>query len=151
MALVFQACRGLTMNVQYRSATANDAAALAPMNAQLIRDEGHRNSMTIPQLQERMSGWLKGEYQAAVFELDSKPIGYALYRIEPEYVYLRQLFVLPGHRRHGVARAALEWLHQNSWTTRSRVRIDVLVGNRAAIEFWRSVGFADYCLTMELG
>ncbi|MEK6246170.1 MAG: GNAT family N-acetyltransferase [Pseudomonadota bacterium] len=137
------------MNVEYRSATVRDAVALAPMNAQLILDEGHRSSLTISQLQERMSGWLKGEYQATLFELESRPIGYALYRIESEYVYLRQIFVLPGRRRRGVARAALEWLRGNAWARRSNVRIDVLVGNRAGIEFWRSVGFTDYCITME--
>jgi hypothetical protein len=31
-----------------------------------------------------------------------------------------------------------------------RVRRDVLVGNAGGIAFWRSLGFADYCLTMEL-
>lgn len=137
------------MDVRYRAATVNDAALLAPMNAQLILDEGHRNTMTEQQLAERMSGWLNGEYQAFVFELDAKAIGYALYRIEPEYVYLRQLFVQPEMRRRGVARRALEWLRRNAWGVRPRVRIDVLVGNRSGIEFWRSVGFADYCLTLE--
>jgi len=119
------------------------------MNAQLIRDEGHRNSMTIPQLAARMSEWLEDEYQAYLFELDSEVIGYALYRIEPEFVYLRQIFVRPNHRRLGVARSALEWLRENAWSTSPRVRIDVLVGNGAGIEFWRAVGFADYCLSME--
>lgn len=137
------------MTVQFRRATVGDAAALAPMNALLIRDEGHRNPMTVAQLQERMANWLKGEYQAVVFEAEAQPIGYALYRFEPEHVYLRQLFVLPEHRRRGIARAALGWLRQNVWSDRPRVRIDVLVGNRPGIEFWRSVGFSEYCLTME--
>jgi hypothetical protein len=43
----------------------------------------------------------------------------------------------------------LEWLSQNAWRDRRRIRIDVLVGNQAGIGFWRSVGFRDYCLTME--
>ena len=102
------------MNFRYRSATVEDAAVLAPMNAQLIRDEGHRNPMTMLQLQERLSDWLKGEYQAFLFELDARVIGYALYRIEPEFVYLRQIFVLPELRRRGIARAALEWLGRNA-------------------------------------
>jgi len=72
-----------------------------------------------------------------------------LYRVEPEHIYLRQLFVQPEMRRRGIARRALEWLRQNAWGVRARVRIDVLVGNHSAIEFWRSVGFTDYCLTME--
>ncbi len=141
--------RARDMNLSYRLATMNDAALLARMNAQLIRDEGHSNAMSERQLAERMSGWLAGEYQAQVFEIDGKPIGYALYRFEPEYVYLRQLFVQPGHRRRGVARRALEWLRTNAWTTRPRVRIDVLIGNRPGIAFWHAVGFSDYCVTME--
>lgn len=119
------------------------------MNALLIRDEGHRNPMTVAQLQERMANWLKGEYQAVVFEAEAQPIGYAPYRFEPEHVYLRQLFVLLEHRRRGIARAALGWLRRNAWSEHLRVRIDVLVANRSGIEFWRSVGFSEYCLTME--
>lgn len=105
--------------------------------------------MTVPQLAERMSEWLKGEYHAVLFELESRPVGYALYRFEPEYVYLRQLFVAPEMRRRGIASSALDWLRQNAWGDRPRVRIDVLIGNRSGIEFWRSVGFSDYCVTME--
>jgi GNAT superfamily N-acetyltransferase len=119
------------------------------MNAQLIRDEGHRNTMTVEQLAKRMSSWLAGEYQAYMFEVEEKPIGYALYRIEPEYVYLRQLLVQPEMRRRGIARRALEWLRQNAWGMRPRVRIDVLVGNQSGIDFWHAVGFADYCLVLE--
>jgi len=137
------------MNIRYRSATVEDASVIAPMNAQLIRDQGHRNTMTVTQLADRMAEWLKGEYQAYLFEFESETIGYALYRLEPEYVYLRQLFVQPEMRRQGIARRALEWLGRNAWHVRARVRIDVLVGNQTGIEFWRSVGFMDYCFTME--
>src|SRR5947199_10874582 len=102
------------MDVRYRAATVADAGVLAPMNAQLIRDEGHRNAMSVPELAERMSDWLKTEYQAFLFESETKPVGYALYRLEPDYVYLRQLFVLPEMRRRGIARRALEWLRKNA-------------------------------------
>jgi len=137
------------MNVRYRPANIVDASVIASMNAQLIGDEGHRNPMTVPQLAERMTDWLKAGYQACLFEVGSRTIGYALYRVEPDYIYLRQLFVQPEMRRRGIARRALEWLRQNEWGVRPRVRIDVLVGNHSGIEFWRSVGFTDYCLTME--
>lgn len=137
------------MDVRYRPATVDDADLLASMNARLIRDEGHRNIMSVQQLTKRMSDWLADEYQACVFEIEEGPIGYALYRNEPEYVYLRQLFVQPQLRRRGIARRALVWLRQNAWGSRPRVRIDVLVGNKTGIEFWRSVGFTDYCITLE--
>ena len=50
--------------LEFRFAVQEDAALLGGMNQQLIRDEGHRNKMTLGQLQERMSGWLQGEYTA---------------------------------------------------------------------------------------
>ena len=137
------------MATAYRFASPEDADIIAPMNSQLIRDEGHRNPMDIPQLRDRMAAWLHGEYQAVLFEQDGSTVGYALFKSEPDFIYLRQLFVAPAFRRSGVARAALAWLWSNAWSSAQRLRIDVLVGNVAALQFWRKVGFSDYCVTME--
>jgi hypothetical protein len=41
--------------MRWRRATADDVDVLAPMNARLIQDEGHRNSMTVPELAGRMA------------------------------------------------------------------------------------------------
>jgi len=133
----------------FRTATLADVAVLAEMNHRLIRDEGHRNRMTIPELRERMEGWLRDEYRAAVFEFEDVPVGYALFRGEPEFVYLRQFWVAPEVRRRGIGRAALAWLRTNEWKDAPRIRLDVLIGNEAGIAFWRAIGFRDYCLTME--
>jgi GNAT superfamily N-acetyltransferase len=135
--------------MNYRLATPADCDCLAEMNGQLIRDEGHRNSMTIDELTLRMRNWLAGEYQAVLFETEGKPAGYALFRLEPEHVYLRQFFVEPEMRRQGIGRAAIEHLRIHFWQVRPRLRLDVLTGNVQAIAFWRSVGFEDYCLTLE--
>ena len=135
--------------MQYRLATGDDALLLAQMNRRLIRDEGHRNPMSEAELTTRMRGWLAGEYQAVVFEDDAGPAGYALFRSEPDYVYVRQFFVEPARRRQGIGRAAIEHLAKHFWKDRPQVRIDVLWGNSPAVEFWRSVGFAEYCITME--
>lgn len=104
--------------------------------------------MTVKELAERMADWLAGEYAAVLFEEEGWIVGYALWRRDPEYVYLRQFYVRPERRRQGVGRAAIEWLWRHAWN-RSRVRVEVLVGNPAGLAFWRSVGFADYCLTLE--
>jgi ribosomal protein S18 acetylase RimI-like enzyme len=133
----------------FRPVTLADAVALAEMNHRLIRDEGHRNRMTVPELRERMEGWLRGEYRATVFEFEGAPVGYALFRSEPEFVYLRQFWVAPEFRRRGIGRAALAWLRAHAWKDAPRIRLDVLIGNEAGIAFWRAVGFRDYCLTME--
>jgi len=135
--------------MRFRRATIADLPLLARMNARLIRDEGHRNAMTGPELQMRMQGWLAGKYTAAIFESDAAQVGYVLYRREEPHIYLRQFFVERDWRRQGVGRAAIEWLLKNEWHDAPRVRLEVLTGNAAAIGFWRSVGFADYAITME--
>jgi GNAT superfamily N-acetyltransferase len=136
--------------VEFRFATVEDADTLGGLNAQLIRDEGHRNSMSIPQLVERMAGWLRGEYEAAVVDEFGVIVGYALFRRETDYVYLRQIFVRTENRRRGIGRSLFQWLVKNAWQAARRVRIDVLVGNEAALNFWKAIGFAEYCMTLEM-
>jgi ribosomal protein S18 acetylase RimI-like enzyme len=138
------------MPLSFRDASPSDAPVLAEMNRRLIKDEGHRNRMTPAELHNRMQGWLSsGEYDAAIFEQDGAPAGYALFRREPDHVYVRQFYVDPEHRRRGVGQAAVEWLCANRWRGAPRVRLDVLVGNAAGRGFWKAVGFLEYCVTME--
>ena len=137
-------------DLEYRFATQEDVSLLTEMNQQLIRDEGHRNKMTFPQLQERMSGWLQGEYTAVIFSEGTDTVGYALYRKDPEWIYLRQLFVKAGMRRKGIGREAISWLKDNAWKNDKIIRVEVLVGNPEGMSFWKAVGFEDYCITMEM-
>jgi hypothetical protein len=45
--------------MRHRAANVGDSEILGELNHQLIEDEGHRNSMTIPELVERMR-WVYG-------------------------------------------------------------------------------------------
>ena len=135
--------------VNYRFATAEDAPCLAAMNRQLIADEGHRNPMSPEELRDRMAGWLASEYQAVLFEESDDVVGYALFRREPDYVYVRQFFVVPHRRRQRIGQAAFAWLLANVWQDAARVCLDVLVGNQPGIRFWKSLWFEDYCITLE--
>jgi GNAT superfamily N-acetyltransferase len=137
------------MKLSWRRASDPDLDLLAEWNHQLIRDEGHRNPMTVPQLAERMKGWLAGEYEAVVFS-EAAPVAYALYRREDGLIHLRQLFVRRDRRRAGVGRTAVGILRREVWPGSVRLTVDVLCGNRGAIAFWRSVGYRDYCLTLEI-
>src|SRR5579863_9909103 len=94
--------------VNFRRATLDDCALLADLNHQLIRDEGHRNPMTVPELEQRMRGWLASEYAAVIFEEDGEVVAHVLYREQPEEIYLRQLFVARNRRRQGIGRKAVE-------------------------------------------
>ena len=134
----------------FRRATLEDSTLLAELNHQLIRDEGHRNRMAVPELEQRMRGWLSSEYAAVVFEDGKQIVAYALYRKQAEEIYLRQLFVARRRRRQGTGRQAMRILRTQIWPKHKRLTVGVLVQNTAAIAFWRAVGFQDYSLTLEI-
>lgn len=136
--------------MNYRFGTKNDLDILAEWNHRLIQDEGHSNSMSIRQLRERMKGWLEGEYQVVIFDAGSDPVAYALYREDDKDVYLRQLFVDRGHRRQGIGKQAMDTLRNQIWPADKRLTVSVLTANEPAVAFWRSVGYIDYSLALEI-
>lgn len=137
------------MNLSWREASEADLGLLAEWNHQLIRDEGHRNSMTVAQLAERMKKWLKGEYRAVLFSTDGL-VAYALFKRDEDLIYLRQFFVRRDMRRSGIGRKAYSILREQIWPTDVRLTVDVLCENKSGIAFWRSVGYRDYSLTLEI-
>jgi predicted acetyltransferase len=136
--------------MNFRPAIASDSALLAELNHQLIRDEGHRNQMTVPELEQRMKGWLASECAAVIFEMSGEVVAYALYREQPEEIYLRQLFVARNQRRKGFGREAIKILRSKIWPQNKRLTVDVLTQNTAAVAFWRAMGYRDYSLTLEI-
>jgi len=136
--------------MNWRFSTLADVPMLAEWNYRLIRDEGHRNTMTVEQLAERMAGWLMREYKAVIFFAGNSPVAYVLYRIDPDLIYLRQLFVPFELRRQGYGRAAFDILREQIWPKEVRLTVEVLTRNTAAIAFWKSVGYQDYSLTLEI-
>lgn len=137
--------------MKYRIATLEDCRLLAEMNHQLLQDERHRNRfMTLPQLEGRMRGFLSGEYRGVIFEEGGEVVAYALYREQPDEIYLRQLFVVRDRRRRGHGRRAMAILRSDIWPNNKRLRVDVLLHNTDAIAFWRAVGYKDYLLGLEM-
>jgi ribosomal protein S18 acetylase RimI-like enzyme len=136
--------------MNHRFGTNGDLDLLAEWNHQLIQDEGHRNAMSVPQLRERMKGWLEAEYKAVIFDVGPAPVAYALCREDAEEIHLRQLFVKREDRRQGIGREAVEILQEQIWSPDKRLTVEVLTANAPAVAFWRSVGFRDYCLTLEI-
>ena len=134
----------------FRQATLEDCAVLARLKHELIQDEGHRNRMTVTELENRMRGWLSGEYRATIFEENGEVVSYALFREQPEDIYLRQLFVVRHRRSQGLGRQAVEILRSQVWPRTKRLTVDVLVTNKRAVAFWRAIGYTDYCLTLEI-
>jgi ribosomal protein S18 acetylase RimI-like enzyme len=127
--------------MKHRPATLADCPLLAELNFQLIRDEGHRNPITPRELEQRMSDWL---------ENGEEVVAYALFREQPGEIYLRQLFVIPQHRRQGIGRQAMQILRSLIWPRDKRLTVEVLTSNQNAVTFWRAVGYVDYSLTLEI-
>jgi GNAT superfamily N-acetyltransferase len=134
----------------FRFATTDDCPLLADLNHQLIRDEGHRNRMTVAELEERIRGWLSSEYRAVIYEDGGETVAYALFREQSEEIYLRQLFVVRHRRSQGLGQRAVEILRSQVWPKNKRLTVEVLVANSRAVTFWRKVGYTDYCLALEI-
>jgi ribosomal protein S18 acetylase RimI-like enzyme len=137
--------------LQYRFATDTDLPLLAEWNLHLIQDEGHRNPMKQPELEQRMCDWLKQEYQAVLFTWQGEDVAYALFREDMDSIYLRQLYVDRPYRRAGIGSQAVDVLRSHIWPHGATVVVEALCNNTAACAFWRSLGFKDYSLTLEWG
>jgi GNAT superfamily N-acetyltransferase len=133
----------------FRFADARDVPLLAEANARLLEDERHEMRLSSEELVERWSKWLAGEYRAVLFEEES-PVAYALFRPSETGVYLRQFFVWRGRRRQGRGRAAFALLATQVWAPGTRIELDVLCGNQTGLRFWKTLGFRDYAVRMEL-
>jgi ribosomal protein S18 acetylase RimI-like enzyme len=106
--------------------------------------------MTVHQLTLRLRKWFKLGYRAVLFTENEKVLGYCLFIKMKDFLYIRQFYVEKSSRRLGVGKKAITLLRKNAWLNERRLRLDVLVTNFNGIKFWKSVGFKDYCLTMEL-
>lgn len=138
-------------DLQFRFASVADVSALAMLNLQLLRDEGNAHSLSLPELQARMVGWLSDkDYRAVLFESGGHLIGYALFVLAPDHVFLRQFYVSPEYRRNGIGRAAMAWLWANPWRKSGRLQLEVLSHNAAALAFWRAVGLSDHYIAMQM-
>jgi ribosomal protein S18 acetylase RimI-like enzyme len=137
------------MKIEFKKAEPIHSDILGKLNKKLIGDEGHSNPMTVDDLIERMFNFLSNKYSAYFILTDSQVAGYCLFRDDIDYIYIRQLFVEKDKRNQGLGKACVRWLKDTHWTDR-KIRIEVLSGNLDGIEFWRRIGFHDYCITMEM-
>ena len=134
----------------WREATSADCPLLGALNHQLIADENHCNTMGVPELSERMRGFLSGDYSAVLFEDDGEVVAYALYHpFEENDLYLRQFFVVRGKRRLGLGRQAVRILFEEIFPPEKRIVVTALSHNERALAFWAAVGFEEYCISFE--
>ena len=137
--------------MNYRIAVDSDAPLLADINQQLIRDEWGGGGMELEHLEARMRRWIEeGDYTAVIFLEDDATVAYSLVSIDEDSAYIRHFFVLHEHRGRGFGRQAIAILLGEIIPPGHRITLDVLASNRVGHAFWRSVGFGDYAIRMEL-
>lgn len=134
--------------MKIRKCNRDDIPQLAVFNKQLIEDEKSDNPMSVPELEERMAGFLNAEYDAYFFEKDCVVVGYALVKKTCTPLYLRQFFICREYRKEYCGteafHALLEYLNVDS------IDIEVLSGNEAGNRFWESLGFKEVSRYMRL-
>ncbi len=113
--------------------------------------------MSVPELAERLRGWIKEGWYATLFLDNEAVVGYALYQVRqhaydqalPE-VYVRQFFVERGHRRRGLGTVGFRLLRETQFPAPCRVVLDVLSANEEGLEFWQRLGFRPHATVLEL-
>lgn len=131
-------------------AKADEAPLLGRLNFELFEDEAHLYPMTLQALTERMARWIAGEYEVLLFRRGDRVAGYAAWRTEDRGSYIRHFYICRDQRREGLGRAAMALMCREVLPKDQPVQIDATVWNQRALDFWRSLGFQDYAVSMEL-
>ena len=137
-----------------RTIESSDFERITGWTQQLQIDEG-APVMESEAISVRLRRWLESDYDAVIFELETIPIGYALFRLTdpelkaPDGIYLRQFFIAPEYRRRGAGTAAFQEFVAQAVRGR-RLVLEVLESNVIGQNFWRSLGLIPYSSTLEL-
>lgn len=143
--------------IRIRAHRREDLGLLARMNRELADDEGHRNPMTVDQLEERFKRFIDHEgWSVDLFMLDDEVIGYATHRYEPDlaepsgkHVYLRQFYIVRHRRRGGAGHLAFDELVRTRFRPGERIYLEVIENNPGGKVFWQRTGFTPYGAIME--
>ena len=124
----------------------SDIRQLAVLNLQLIEDEKSDNPMTVEELEDQMSEFMNGDYNAYFYRDEGNIIGYALVRISSRPMYLRHFLVCREYRRNGCGKAFFgDLLKELGVRT---IDIEVYSWNETGKRFWESLGFSPRCIYM---
>lgn len=129
--------------------TSKHHKSLALLNAELIQDEGHHNSMSLTELEARITDWLdSGQYQCHAILHRNLPVSYCIWREETSHLHIRQLFTLRHYRGRGLATKLIDHL-QDTYAHNKPIRLEVLATNKSAIKFYEKHGFKLYAHTFQ--
>jgi DNA-binding GntR family transcriptional regulator/predicted acetyltransferase len=146
-----------TGKVALRTHEPGDFPLLARMNRELADDEGHRNPMSVAEMEARFHRFVEEEgWSVDLFLLGDEIVGYATYRreVDPtnpggDRVFLRQFYIARHYRRDGMGQAAFEALSTTRFRAGDRVVLEVIENNPGGRVFWLRTGFTPYSSLLE--
>lgn len=137
--------------LRIQKATRAETPLVTELNRQLDEDEPHPHPLPLSALTERMARWIQtGEYEVLLLRRGERVVGYAVWRPEDRGTYMRHFFICRDQRNQGWGRAAMQLLCRDVFPKDRPIQIEAAIGNKAAIAFWRAIGFQDFGLSMEL-
>jgi [ribosomal protein S18]-alanine N-acetyltransferase len=124
--------------VTVRLADASDAQTIAQLSRDLI--EAGLGWRYRP---DRVRRLIMRRDTSAVVACERRGIvGFAVMQFDDEHAHLSLLAVVPTHQRQGVARQMMQWLLESARVAGLvSVHLEVRASNRAALHFYRSLGF----------
>lgn len=143
--------------ITVRAHKAEDFPLLARMNRELADDEGHRNPMTVAEMEQRFHRFVEEEgWSVDLFMLDDEIVGYATHRREADptnprrqRVFLRQFYIVRHYRRDGMGQTAFSTLAATRFQGEDRVVLEVIENNPGGRVFWLRCGFTPYSSLLE--
>ena len=77
----------------------------------------------------------------SVINLDGKDIGIISVDLEPDSVFVNQIYILPEHQAQGIGRRCMSIVVEEAKKLDLPVRLRVLKVNRRAVAFYERLGF----------
>ncbi len=134
----------------YRKADEASLSTLVGFFAELVHARDGAVARGEQALTARMRGFLQGGYEAVVFAWAEKPVGYALYSVNPRYAHIRQIYVDGSVSKRVTLERAFTLLRQGELHNYASIRLDVPEANKEWLKRWEAIGFQPRSVRLEL-
>jgi GNAT superfamily N-acetyltransferase len=127
-------------HVTFQFASRSDAPTIASLSRDLI-EEGLGWQYRTERIRELIGD---AETVTLVARGAELAIGFSIMTFGDERAHLVLLAVRPAYQRRGIARRMTQWLIESAATAGvASIHVELRVRNKAAYEFYRSIGFAE--------
>jgi ribosomal-protein-alanine N-acetyltransferase len=125
-------------NITLRAAHSSEASAIASMS-RLHIEYGLNWRWTPAKVKRHVRD---KDTMVLIASNEGTMAGFAIMRFGDDQAHLFLLAVSPEYRRTGIGRSMMQWLEKSCRTAGIQaIRLEVRVSNRAAIRFYRNLGY----------